>query len=365
MILNEMLVRILKTPPYLILFVSDKCWMRCSHCWYHEIWKSQHHKREPLEFTELSKLAKSMPSVSFLSLTGGEAFLREDIVKITKMFCSSTNLKRYDIPTSGYEPDMILDKVLEMLRINPGILFRVGVSLDGTQEVHDQIRGVDGGFARAIRTIELLKRVKKSHSNFDMGIITTISRSNQHQVKRISELISDIYPEGEWQVNMVRGATRDPQSADVSLESYKLADRLIEDRIEKGRFGGHRSGIMGPWLSAKNSVRRKVILDNIFNNCSDIQCAAGTLGGVVFIDGETYPCELYSESMGNIKDYNCDLSLLWNSNKAKQIRERIRKTGCWCTQECFLTVSLLISPRKWPSVIRERIRLFKAGRFLK
>ncbi len=362
---DDVVSRLVGTPPYLILFVSDKCWMRCSHCWYHDAWKSAHHHGEPLTKTEFGKIARSMPRVSFLSLTGGEAFMRDDIVEIAGMFGKLTRLERYDIPTSGYEPGLIREKVGEMLRVNRGIPFRVGISLDGTREVHDSIRGVAGAFDRTMKTIELLREVKRECRTFDMGIITTVSRQNQEHVRSIGALVEEIYPEGEWQVNFIRGDPRDPGAADISIGNFELAHRMIEDRIARGCFGGHDFGFLGPWLSAKNSLRRKVILEHVRKRRAGVRCAAGMLGGVVFLDGGTYPCELMEESMGNLRDYDCDLSRLWNSKRASEVRKLIRKKRCFCTQECFLTVSILSSPAKWPSLVRERFALRRARSSLK
>ncbi len=40
-ILAESISKFFKTPQYLILFVSDKCWMKCKHCWFNEEWKCE------------------------------------------------------------------------------------------------------------------------------------------------------------------------------------------------------------------------------------------------------------------------------------------------------------------------------------
>jgi MoaA/NifB/PqqE/SkfB family radical SAM enzyme len=124
---TKTLARTLRTPPYLIVFVSDVCWMYCKHCWFSEAWKQEHLKQDALTFDELSRLASSMPRLAFLSLTGGEAFLRRDIVEIARMFAKSTRLSRYQISTSGFYTGRIVEAAERMLDGNPGIPFRVDV----------------------------------------------------------------------------------------------------------------------------------------------------------------------------------------------------------------------------------------------
>src|SRR5262249_19724614 len=53
-LLTRGIARTLRTPQYLILFLSDSCWMKCAHCWFSEAWKDQHLSERQLSFDELS-----------------------------------------------------------------------------------------------------------------------------------------------------------------------------------------------------------------------------------------------------------------------------------------------------------------------
>ena len=357
----KLLSRCLKTPPYLILFVSSKCWNNCSHCWYNDRWKEKNLSHPPLTFDELSKIADSISSIRFLSLTGGEAFLRDDIVAVTNLFARKTRLHRYEIPTSGFEPERIASLTEAILDSNKGIPFRVDVSIDGTEETHDSIRKNKGSHSRALQTVRELLRIKRACTWFDVGIITTLSILNQHEIGRISELVSEINPEGEWMVNITRGLPRDPGVEAVDIERYRQAHLLIEKRISDGRYRGHSGHGSAKWLSAKNAVRRNVILE-ILSGRDDIgNCAAGSLAGVIYSDGTVTPCEILERPIGNLRDYDYDLAALWNSPAADEIRDSISRSKCSCTHECFLSVSLLANPQYWPGIVRERLRLLKSG----
>lgn len=351
------LARALRTPPYLILFVSDQCWMRCSHCWYSEEWKEEHLKRTELSFEELQRLARSIPRLAFLSLTGGEAFRRDDIVEIGRMFARETRLFRYQIPTSGFLPELIVGRTEQLLAANPRIPFRVDVSLDGTRATHESIRKAKGGHERALATIRELNRLKRNRPHFDVGVITTVSQQNQHEVDDIAALVDEVHPGGEWMVNIVRGGPREPSAAEVDVRNYWRAHELIEERIQAGTYRGHTGHFTASWLSAKNAVRRQVIRGIVEGKAAGGGCAAGALGGVIFNDGQVGACEMLEQTIGNIRDYDFDLPRLWNSQAAVQLRNWIQDTKCVCTQECFLSMSLLIQPRHWPAIVRERWKL--------
>ena len=356
-LLTRGIARTLRTPQYLILFLSDSCWMKCAHCWFSEAWKEEHLTERQLSFDELSRMADSISRIAFLSLTGGEAFARNDVVEIVEMFAKKTKLARYQIPTSGFKPDLIVPRAEEMLRRNPDTPFRVDVSLDGTREVHEKIRRIAGGFDRLSETLRGLNALKRRHSHFDVGVITTISTHNQHQVEEIAKVVEGLNPDGEWMVNITRGETRDPQAIDVDLASYDLAHKLIEERIGQGRYRGHTGHFSASWLSAKNATRRKVIHEIVAGEASGGGCAAGSIGGVIYSDGAVHACELLNQPLGNVRDFDMDLAALWNARPADELRDWIQDTACQCTQECFLSVSLLIQPDRWPDIVRERLRL--------
>lgn len=355
--MTKLLSRTLRTPQYLILFVSDTCWMKCRHCWFNEEWKDEHLHDPKLTFDELSKIASSIDRLSFLSMTGGEAFEREDVVEIAEMFAKKTRLGRYQIPTSGFMPDLIVTKAERMLKAIPDVPFRVDVSMDGNEQIHENIRRIPGGHKKLLETVRHLNKLRDKYPWFDLGMITTISKHNQHCVHEMSEIAEAVNPEGEWIVNAIRGDVRDPRAAGLDVEKYREAQRLIEHKTQTGRMRGHRGHLAAGWLSAKNATRRKIIARTLEGTEKGGGCAAGALAGVIYSDGRVAPCEMLDFTFGNVRDFDYDLGAMFNSPEADRVRDWIQDTRCHCTHECFLSVSMLIQPRHWPDMVRERIRL--------
>jgi len=349
--------RIVKSPPYLIVFVSDQCWMKCGHCWFNEDWKASELRSAPLSFDEYERVAKSMSRVSFLSITGGEAFHRPDIAELASMFCKTASVGRYQIPTSGYRTDKIVADAEKMLFLNTGIPFRIDISIDGPREVHNRIRRIRDGYERAVETLRALTRMKARFHNFDVGVITTISRENQHLVRETAAMIEEIHPGGEWMVNIARGDTRDPTAIAVDPDAYRAAHLMIQQRIAKGTFKGHSGHFAAKLLTAKNVARREIILDIISGKRSGGGCSAGSLAGVLQSDGTVKACEMLPDSLGNVREFDYDLRELWKSHEAKRLRRRIQETRCQCTQECFLSTSMLLSPDAWRRTVRARWNL--------
>jgi MoaA/NifB/PqqE/SkfB family radical SAM enzyme len=355
--INDSIAKFWQTPQYIILFVTDVCWMHCKHCWFNEEWKAQELNGNTLSFDEYSRLADSIDHITFLSLTGGEAFHREDIVELATMFRQKTKLRRYQIPTSGYKTERIVDRAERLLQANPDTPFRVDVSLDGVGEVHNDIRNIKDGYERACNTITELRKLKAHYSHFDVGVITTISHTNQDTIAEIGASVEKLNPDGEWMVNITRGNPRDPHAVEVKPEAYKQAHDIIQARIAAGNYKGHGGHWSAKFLSAKNAERRRVIGDIMEGNREGGRCAAGSLGGVIYSDGSVKVCEMLDNSLGNLKDHNYDLAAMWNGETAKEMRRFIQEKQCQCTQECFLSVSMLIQPDTWPGIIKERVKL--------
>lgn len=356
--LTNTISKILKTPQFLILYLTNECWMKCRHCFYNNDFKEKNNISDhEMSFEELKKLSESVKKILYISFAGGEPFIREDIEEIVKLFTKKKKVSRYQMPTSGYQTDMIIEKTLKILESNPGTPFRVHVSLDGTNDIHNKIRCIKDSFSNAIETIKQLNILKKRFSYFDTGIITTICSYNQHTMNELSDTIQEVHPGGEWCINIVRGDPTNPKASEVDLKNYICANETIDKNIKEGKYKGYTGHLTSGWLSAKNAARRKIIYKILNNKYEGGGCSAGSLGGVIYPEGSVFACEMLNRSMGNLKDFNYDLPGIWNSKKAKELRNWIQESKCICTHECTLSTNFLIQPGTWPSLINERLKL--------
>jgi radical SAM protein with 4Fe4S-binding SPASM domain len=331
--------------------------MKCRHCFYNDSFKKDNNiGNETLSLGEIEKIAESVKKILYLSIAGGEPFMRDDLVEIIGLFTKKKKVIRYQMPTSGFETSLILEKTERLLSNNLKIPFRIHVSLDGNKEIQEKIRLRKNSYTNAVDTITELNKLKKKYSYFDVAVITTVNNYNQNIIDEIGEIVENIHPGGEWCINIIRGKPSDPETSKVDIKNYMKAGEIIDRRLREGSYRGYEGHFAAKILSAKNSVRRKIILKIIENKYKGGGCSAGSLGGVIYPDGSVFPCELLEKSFGNLKDYEFNLPRLWNSKKADEIRNFIQDSRCICTQECNLSTNFLIQPRTWASVIFERLR---------
>lgn len=172
--------------PYkFLLELTEHCNSRCQTC---DIWK----KPEAGEKASLSlKHAERLLSdfgkhTLWLALSGGEITLYKDFPELAlliRKYCP--HLKLVTFTTNGLNPT----KALEFAKIlkNLGADIFVTVSLDGDEMTHDQIRGIDGNYAKAHQTFQLL-----SEANITAHWGLTVSELNKKFIENDRSLIPKI-----------------------------------------------------------------------------------------------------------------------------------------------------------------------------
>ena len=132
--------------------ITNHCQLHCQHC---GIWA----EKERHEMTA-SMLARTMRElleryrIDFVSITGGEPFLNRNCGRILKVL--SFFRQRHEISGFGvYSNAAYFEGVRRVLTAHGKILggMHMGISLDGTAAIHDQLRGA-GAYEKSLTTIE-------------------------------------------------------------------------------------------------------------------------------------------------------------------------------------------------------------------
>ncbi len=317
-----------KIPPNLIFFVTSKCNLRCRHCFYH----AGLNKAEDLSLGQIQKLCGELKGLYRVSFSGGEPFLRSDLLEICQAFDSIAGVKQIGIPTNGSLPERIA-------RVCEGILRECGfqhlhlnLSLDGLEKKHDYIRG-DGSFQQAMLTYELLKALKGKYKNFGLSVSSTVMDVNIGELYELSKFIYNEMPAiSQHNLTLLRGA---PPSKEMKLPEAKKIRDLFEQMLCLWR----RKMGLRLWLIKR--IMYNAQLKILKNEPAKIICQAGRLWGVVYDNGDVCLCE-FGKPLGNIKEKS--FLDIWNSDLARERRRSIKASRCLCTHECFLEPSIMYSP---------------------
>ncbi len=186
--LNRISINRLKTPTIITFYVTAKCFAKCRHCFL----GSRLNKNLDKELTlpEIKKVFTSLRTrLNRIAFGGGESFLREDIVEIYRLIYNINKPSKFWVATPGLYPEKIEKIVKEILLNIKNTPYVIAISLEGFEEVHDNIIGVKGAFKKALRTIDLLKKIVERHNNFSLRILTTISNVNYENLGKFIEFV--------------------------------------------------------------------------------------------------------------------------------------------------------------------------------
>ncbi|MDD5556848.1 MAG: radical SAM protein [bacterium] len=348
-------------PLYLVFFVTDRCNARCRHCLFGDGTVYPAVGRE-LSLGEIEAVARTVGPLLFLLPTGGEPFLRDDLADIVRVFHEATGVRDVAIPTNGSLTAATVAAAEAILASCPRIRLGIDVSLDAVGPAHDGIRGVPGLFEKAVATFRALQGIAARDRRLEVNIETTVSSLNDRLLLENYDYFARVLRPSALFTLLVRGRPRDPACRPPDMERYRAyADRLERGLLD-GEISGYRAMPLADVVNAKRIVRHRLIARIARERRCLVPCAAGRLGAALFANGDVYPCELRTDlKLGNVREERYDFSRIWRGAAARGARKRIRRERCACTYECFLTLNILFSPRFWPALARQWLRL-KAAR---
>ena len=315
-------VKGLDTPLNLIHFITNRCNMKCSHCFY---WKELN-KKDEMSLQQIEILVKSLKNrLNLLMLGGGEPFLRDDLTEICNLYIKYNKVKNINIVTNGFLPKKIYETVSKISGTN----LTIQISLDGLEKQHDKIRNTPGSFKKVVETVDLLKTL-----NVNIGILTVLSNKNYKDIKKISDFVRN-----ELQVRhsfeLIRGNPKDKNFTLPSLDELNSLYKKIRS-IYKLQTKNLRKDY------GVNLIALRYSINMIKKKKRLLNCSAGSIVGTIYPNGDVSVCEL-KPPFANLSNYNYDFKKLWKSDVANQHRKLTKK--CFCTHGCFLQPSIVYSPK--------------------
>ncbi len=295
-----------------VLAVTYRCNSRCTMC---DIWKLKDTAELELEYFK-----KLPPSLRDINVSGGEPFLRQDIVELVRILHKTCPKARIVISTNGYLTDLIKEKMREILKYAPNV--GVGVSFDGIGEMHDKIRGIPGGFNLAIKTVKVL------HEELGMKnlrLAFTVSKQNVEHLSKVYDLSRELGVQFTMALaqssEFFFGGKQVEESPDVNILEEQF-NHVIRNEL--------KSWQPKRWVRAYFT---KSLLNFAITGRQALPSRAGK--DFFFLDpfGNVYPSVVHNAIMGNVHEKGFEE--IWNSPEAEVAREKVSeaKQDVWmiCT----------------------------------
>lgn len=314
-------------------FATYQCNSRCLNC---SIWKgkTKSDKKPVLDREQLDALFASpiCQKSESIGIAGGEPTIDPFFWQLLEAIPPT---KKITITTNGLKSR----KLIDFLKKQPDKdRFLVQVSLDGIEEVNDMIRGIPGGFQKAVSLLEQFKEIKiKSLISF------TINRKNFHQILDVYALAAKYQAGFSARMAYCGGAYDNSQNKalfdfdDDELETLeKCIQQIINGELEK----------------KDHNPAQVVFMDRIVPYYKDrkkqkqIPCKAMETGLVIDLHGEVFPnCPvLMKKKLGNISDKHIDRILGGiEAAEFKAYIDDFKCGGCW--NDCQVVTNINLSKK--------------------
>jgi MoaA/NifB/PqqE/SkfB family radical SAM enzyme len=347
-----------RRPLHLTFFVTRRCDARCDFCFS----RGREAAAGPeLSTAEISRLAPTVGPLLWLSYSGGEPTLREDLPEVTAIFARHCRPVIVLLSTNGLDPRRTAEAAAGLLAAAPRSTVVVKLSLDGPPEIHDRLRGVPGAHARVLESLRLLRGLAAREPRLEIGINTVMCAANQERTAAVFTEVSRLEGVDTHTLSLVRGTIPDPALGAVDPALYLAAAEALARGLQAGSQPRYR--FVGARLKAAQDVlQRRIIAESLRRRARVVPCHAGRLNLVLDERGELFPCEEFSLRLGNVRTCDFDVRAAVRSSQARSVFAAISRGDCWCTHECYLMTNILFDLRHYPALVREYLRLPRSKR---
>ncbi|MBO9534970.1 MAG: radical SAM protein [Solirubrobacteraceae bacterium] len=216
-------MRDLSSGPVLQVHPSRRCNLSCGHCYS----SSGPREDETLPQRLLVDAIREAAWFGYeqLAVSGGEPMLSEDLPVLLR------RARTLEMTTSVTTNGLLLGQTRRWQRIAP-LIDVLAISIDGTEEEHDRLRGRQGAYAHVVRNLEAVRA-----TGTPFGFITTLTQYNAASIESVVRLAAE-QGARSVQVHPLSGAGR----AAIELpgeqpDAIELAAALLEARRLGEQYG--------------------------------------------------------------------------------------------------------------------------------
>ena len=333
------------SPALLNILVTSVCDMRCTHCFFTEQLDDAPRKKLQMSTRQIETISETLGgNLGVLVLAGGEPFTRKDLPEIVRAFYSNNRLESVYITSNGQIQKRIFPDVARMLEECPRLNVTLALGIDGLAEQHDRIRQKPGSWNIVMETARQLLAMKKEYPRLDVQTCTCFMNSNQETIFEWYDFLKYELKPDKVNFNYIRPPAADIKELEIDRARYAQLAAMIDRDSRSGALKNRYAGEIGFFKAALDVYMHGLIAKTQETQRAQLNCYAGTAGGVIYDEGTVSSCEIL-EPVGNLRDYDWNFRRLWFSSAMQARRARVAD-GCFCTHEsnCYYP-SLPFNPK--------------------
>jgi MoaA/NifB/PqqE/SkfB family radical SAM enzyme len=346
-------------PVNVAVSIISTCNSRCQTC---NIWRD-HTPGEGKDLTveEFDRVFKSLGRMPYwFTVSGGEPFMRKDIVEICKSLYDNCRPAQINIPTNSLVWRPIAERVAAIADHCKDSQLVINLSLDGVGAKHDELRGIPGNFEKVMLVYRQLRELNRP--NLTIGVHSVISNFNVDHFPELHDFV----------VNQLRPDSFISEIAEERVELGTIGTgitptglayaRAVDIMAGSSEYEAHRG--QSRFIQAFRRKYYQLVKRMLETQKQMVPCYAGWASTHIAPNGDVWSCAVRAEPIANLRDYDFDFKRIWLSNLPRPLRKSIRAGECACPLANAAYTSILMDPASmlnvggnlWQEVKKERAR---------
>ena len=323
--LNTILPKGLKLSPLVLrIRITNKCNLHCDFCYLSgslNIGETNH-----LTIDEWKKIINNLPRWTIVDITGAEPFLAKDFKEVLTLLLEKK--LKVSLTTNGYH----INEDIIKLMVSKG-LFYLMVSIDGSKEYHNKIRGHQKSFdhiQKFLKTVEKLKRELNS-SYPHICIKSTITDDNMDEIFKLNDQIFNDFDIHSHSLNlMFQNHARGGIILEQNLESEKFnsgntfnykQNSKADVKAKLIKFIKKMNELQRP-INIKPPLKITDIGSYIDNPGSFGVASCNRYNSIqtMYFDGSITPCDI-GYKLADIRELDYNLARTWHQSSFKKFKQ--------------------------------------------
>jgi MoaA/NifB/PqqE/SkfB family radical SAM enzyme len=327
-----------------------RCNLHCEFCYVGDFLNIEGEWRRELDLDALRRAFPERDGFQ-ISLTGGEIFMRKDILSVMDLFREKGYACGY-LTTNGTIITEERAEALAKLAAN-GFLKHISVSIDGPKELHDAARGLKGTFER---TCAGLRRLQAAAARHDAPLRVSINTTVAHESLDALEEMVDVADElGVDAIGLNHLMFSTPEEVAETVRLLGATDASVIATFVTPDPGLDIERVRAKVSALKEKCRERNILfdyrpkvhpqliENYYTPGARLEgrCLYPFLQARVSFSGKVYFCPFIRVEVGDLNTQS--LEEIWNGEKLVDMRRRLVENGIFpvCRRCCKVELSPL------------------------
>lgn len=315
-------------PPRLLTHtVTFGCNARCVMC---DSWQLS--TSGDLSLEEIERIYRQLPALDAVRLTGGEPFVRPDLLEIYHLAMRHLKPLFIHISSNGFLTERIVKFCRERDRTVP---LELAISIDGVDDYHNEIRGSGLAFRSAWKTLTTLAPLR-AELNLHLTVNqTVVNDQGLQQYELLQRRLKPLEIEHHLIVAYAESATYSlDRDRRIDQTEFSTFSELTPAKVAEVLATAQENAQSLSWFRRRLRLNYlRGVADRILRNqaAKPLACQALHAHLRLFPNGDVPVCQFNSQAVGNLRSQS--FAEVWASASAADQRRWVRAcAGCWA--EC-------------------------------